>query len=181
MELWDLFYTFIIIGALSFGGGYAMIPVISHQVEAHGWMTNSEFTDIIAVAGMSPGPIGTNCAIFVGYRVEGFTGAVAAAAGMTLPSFLIILAVAAFFVRMNHNRFVQAAFYGLRPVVTGLILYGAVRFAISNNLIGGGSADSAVWASFAIFAVSLIALIRYRVHPFRLIVLAGLVGMAFYG
>lgn len=180
MELWEIFRTFFVIGLLSFGGGYAMIPVISHQVEAHAWMTNPEFTDIIAVAGMSPGPIGTNGAIFVGYRAEGIAGAVAATIGMTLPSLLIILVIAAFFVKMNHNRYVQAAFYGLRPAVTGLILYGAVRFAMSNGMLGG-SVDMAMAVSFVIFAVSLVALIRFRVHPFRLIVLAGLVGMAVYG
>lgn len=180
MELWALFQTFFIIGLLSFGGGYAMIPVIAHQVETHQWMTNSDFTDIIAVAGMSPGPIGTNSAIFVGYRVEGLLGAVAATAGMTLPSFLIIIAVAAFFAKMNENRYVQAAFYGLRPAVTGLILYGAVRFADSNGMIGSGF-DMQTIVAFVIFAGSLVALLYYKIHPLRLIIVAGLVGMAVYG
>lgn len=180
MELWALFQTFFIIGLLSFGGGYAMIPVIAHQVEAHQWMTNSDFTDIIAVAGMSPGPIGTNSAIFVGYRVEGLAGAIMAAAGMTLPSFLIIIAVAAFFARMNENRYVQSAFYGLRAAVTGLILYGAVRFAESNGMIGSGF-NMQTAAAFVIFAGSLVALLYYKIHPLRLIVVAGLVGIAVYG
>lgn len=176
--LWELFWTFFVIGLLSFGGGYAMIPVIGHQVEVHGWMTNPEFTDIIAVAGMSPGSIGTNSAIFVGYRTEGLAGAVSAALGMTLPSLLIILVVAAFFVRMNDSRYVQAAFYGLRPVVAGLIAYGAIKFALSNGLIG--SAWSDVVVSFGIFAASLAALLWFRIHPLRLIILAGLVGIAIY-
>lgn len=180
MELWALFQTFFMVGLLSFGGGYAMIPVIAHQVEAHKWMTNSEFTDIIAVAGMSPGPIGTNSAIFVGYRVEGLPGAIAAAAGMTLPSFLIIIAVAAFFTKMNQNRYVQAAFYGLRAAVTGLILYGAVRFASANGMLGT-TFNLQMAAALLIFAGSLVALLHYRVHPLQLIVVAGLVGMAVYG
>ncbi|WP_438444649.1 chromate transporter [Gorillibacterium sp. sgz5001074] len=179
MVLWELFQTFWMIGLVSFGGGYAMIPVIQHHVERNSWMTNTEFTDMIAVAGMSPGPIGTNSAIFVGYRVAGFPGALASAAGMTLPSLLVILVVAAFFMKMHHYRHVQAAFYGLRPVVAGLILYGAVRFAT------GGSyslpMQAAALIPLGIFAVSLTALIRYRVHPVRLILLAGLVGMAIYG
>lgn len=178
--LLQLFWTFFTIGLLSFGGGYAMIPVIGHQVEAHGWMTNQEFIDIIAVAGMSPGSIGTNSAIFVGYRVEGVAGAISAAAGMTLPSLLIILALAAFFIKNGHSRFVQAAFYGLRPVVAGLIVYGAVRFAVSNGVLGRGL-DWAGAVSCVIFAGSLAALLWFRVHPLRLIVLAGLVGMAIYG
>lgn len=180
MALWALFQTFFMIGLLSFGGGYAMIPVIAHQVEAHKWMTNSDFTDIIAVAGMSPGPIGTNSAIFVGYRVEGLAGAVAATAGMTLPSFLIIIAVAAFFAKMNESRYVQAAFYGLRAAVTGLILYGAVRFADSNGMIGSVFNMQTVVA-LVIFAGSLVALLYYKIHPLRLIIVAGLVGMAVYG
>lgn len=179
MELWELFQTFFVIGLLSFGGGYAMIPVISHQVEAHGWMTNQDFTDIIAIAGMSPGPIGTNSAIFVGYRVEGIWGALAATAGVTLPSLIIILIVAAFFMKMHEHRVVQAVFYGLRPVVAGLIFYGAVRFAASNGM-GWGPVNSSLVISLGIFLAALVALWRYKVHPFRLIVLAGLVGIAIY-
>jgi chromate transporter len=180
MVWWELFRTFWSIGLVSFGGGYAMIPMIQHQVEQHYWMTNAEFTDMIAVAGMSPGPIGTNSAIFVGYRVGGLPGALSAAAGMTLPSLLIILIVAAFFMKMHHHRLVQSAFYGLRPVVAGLILYGAYRFAT-----GGGMTlmplHVKTWIPLIVFAASLTALIRYRIHPVRLIVLAGLVGMAVYG
>lgn len=179
MVLWELFISFLMIGILSFGGGYAMIPVIGHQVELHKWMTNQEFADIIGVAGMSPGPIATNSAIFVGYRVSGLAGAVTAAFGVTLPSFLLILAVAAFFAKMHHNRYVKAAFYGLRPVVAGLILYGAVKFAASSGMFGA-PVQSSVFISLAIFAVALVALLRYRIHPFRLILLAGLVGMAVY-
>lgn len=180
MLLWELFQTFLVIGFVSFGGGYAMIPVIGHQVEAHQWMTVSEYADIIAVAGMSPGPTATNSAIFVGYRVDGLAGAVAAAAGMTLPSLLIILVVAAFFYKMHRNRYVKAAFYGLRPVVAGLILYGAVRFAASIGMLTG----SLTWqagAPFLFFAASLIALTKFKMHPFYVIVLSGLAGAAIYG
>lgn len=179
MLLWELFHTFFVIGLLSFGGGYAMIPVIQHQVELHHWMTAADFADMIAVAGMSPGPIGTNSAIFVGYRVGGWAGAVTAAAGMTLPSFILIVAVAAFFVKMHHNRYVKAAFYGLRPVVTGLILYGAVRFAAANGMLKL-PVHVSVLIPIVIFAISLIALMRFRMHPVRLLVLAGLVGIAIY-
>jgi chromate transporter len=180
MVLWELFITFVVIGTLSFGGGYAMIPVIGHQVERHSWMTDQEFTDIIGVAGMSPGPIATNSAIFVGYRVDGVMGAITAAFGVTLPSFVLILVVAAFFARMHENRYVNAAFYGLRPVVTGLILYGAIKFAGNSGMLGAPFHGSAL-VSLAIFGLSMAALLRFRMHPFRLILIAGLVGMALFG
>ncbi len=99
---------------------------------------------------------------------------------MTLPSFLIIIAVAAFFAKMNESRYVQAAFYGLRAAVTGLILYGAVRFADSNGMIGSVF-DMQMAVALVIFVGSLIALLYYKIHPLRLIIVAGLVGMAVYG
>jgi len=105
MILVELFKTFFIIGFISFGGGYAMIPVIETEVTAHNWMTTQEFTDIIAIAGMSPGPIATNSAIFVGYQIAGFPGAVVSALGMVLPSLMIILIVAAFFLQNEQKSY----------------------------------------------------------------------------
>lgn len=180
MLLWELFRTFLVIGFFSFGGGYAMIPVIGHQVEAHAWMPVSEYADIIAVAGMSPGPIATNSAIFVGYRVDGLAGAIAAAVGMTLPSLVIILAAAAFFYKMHRNRWVKAAFYGLRPVVAGLILYGAIRLAAGNGMLSGRF-NWTIGMSFLFFGLALLALTKYKMHPFHVIVLSGLAGAAIYG
>lgn len=91
MILFELFWMFLLIGFVSFGGGYAMIPIIEIEVIKKGWMTTQEFTDVIAVAGMSPGPIATNSAIFVGYQVEGITGAIAAGLGMVIPSLLLVI------------------------------------------------------------------------------------------
>ena len=139
MELLALFWTFLLIGAVSFGGGYAMIPVIEAEVSKHGWMTTQEFTDVIAVAGMSPGPIATNSAIFVGYHTASLPGAVAATIGMVLPSLAIILIIASFFFKFHQLPIVQSAFYGLRPIITGLIIYSAIHFALSNQLIGDWS------------------------------------------
>lgn len=179
MVLWDLFITFFTIGFVSFGGGYAMIPVIERQVTDHGWMSTQEFTDVIAVAGMSPGPIGTNSAVFVGYSTAGFWGAVFSAAGMILPSLILVVLIATYFYRINQNTIVQSAFYGLRPIVTGLIIYGAIRFANSNGLIGELSSKTVITA--CIFAASLFALTYMRLHPFYVIVLSGLVGTAIFG
>lgn len=179
MLLWELFITFLMIGLISFGGGYAMIPVIEMEVTKHGWMTTQEFTDVIAVAGMSPGPIATNSAIFVGYSTAGLGGAVVSALGMVLPSLTIILIIATFFHKFSDNKLLKCAFYGLRPIVTGLIIYAAIKFAISNDLISMKITWHMV-SLFFIFVLSLLALIRLKWHPVFIIIFSGLVGVAFY-
>lgn len=177
--LWDLFLTFLRIGFVSFGGGYAMMPVIDYEVTKHGWMTTKEFTEIIAIAGMSPGPIATNSAIIVGYKTAGLPGALISTLGMTLPTLLIILLVSSIFFRYHETKLVKSAFYGLRPIIAGLIVYAAVRFALSNHVIGGFSWHTL--SLMAIFGLSLVALIRYRVHPIMVIMLSGVVGIGLWG
>ncbi|MFD2129756.1 chromate transporter [Pseudogracilibacillus auburnensis] len=178
MLLWEIFRTFVIIGTVSFGGGYAMIPVIEQEVTAHGWMTTSEFTDIIAIAGMSPGPIATNSAIFVGFKTAGIGGAIVAALGMILPSLTIILFISFFFTKANKHKIVQSAFYGLRPVIVGLIIYAAIKFGISNELFHSFSFQTL--ASLCIFLGALLALIKYKIHPAIVIVFSGIIGAVLY-
>lgn len=184
MILWKLFTTFLVIGAVSFGGGYSMIPVIEREVVwNHGWMSLPAFTDVIAVSGMSPGPIATNSAIFVGYRMAGVPGAIISTLGMVLPSLIMIVVVAAFFYKMKDSQFVKKGFYGLRPIITGLIFYAAIKFAIGNGVIPV-NADGVNWETFGfivIFGGSLLALIRYKVHPVTVIIVAGLTGAALFG
>ncbi|WP_138419898.1 chromate transporter [Aquibacillus sediminis] len=179
MVLVELFWTFLMIGFVSFGGGYAMIPVIEREVSAHGWMTTQEFTDVIAIAGMSPGPIATNSAIFVGYKTAALPGAIVSALGMVIPSLLIILMIATFFFKFNENRIVKSAFYGLRPIITGLIIYAALRFAITNNVLGGTISWQMI-SLLAIFSISLFSLIKLRMHPIFVIMLAGICGVLLY-
>jgi chromate transporter len=178
MMLLELFLTFMMIGLVSFGGGYAMIPLIEYEVTNRGWLTIQEFTDVIAIAGMSPGPIATNSAIFVGYKTAGLVGAVVSTMGMVIPSLVIIIVIATFFYKMHHNKYVTSAFYGLKPIITGLILYSAIRFAYSNGVIGEWSWQTA--ANFAIFAISLFAMLRLQTHPLTVIMLSGLVGVVLY-
>lgn len=174
----ELFWTFLMIGFISFGGGYAMIPVIELEVSKHGWMTTQEFTDVIAIAGMSPGPIATNSAIFVGYKTAGLPGAIFSTLGMVLPSLIIILIIASFFYRLSDHKLVKSAFYGLRPVITGLIIYAAITFAISNNIIG-----ELTWQTLSliiIFVLSLFALIRLKLHPISVILMSGIIGIIIF-
>ena len=178
MLLWNLFSTFFLIGLVSFGGGYAMIPIIEIEVYNHDWLSPQEFSDIIALAGMSPGSIATNSAIFIGFKTAGILGAIVAALGITLPSLFIILIVASFFYKVSQNKIINSAFYGLRPIITGLIIYAAIRLAIYNQLFGAIS-----WYTLSlilIFLLALFALVRLRMHPFFVIILSGLIGIAFY-
>jgi chromate transporter len=178
--LLQLFITSFMIGLVSFGGGYAMIPLIEAEVVSRrGWLSIREFTDVIAVAGMSPGPIATNSAIFVGYKTAGIMGAIVAALGMILPSLMIILLVSAMIYKVNQSRPLKSAFYSLRAVVTGLIIYAAILFAVKNGLVGSLSWHSL--SLLAIFALSLFALIRLKMHPFWVIVCSGAAGAVLFG
>jgi len=177
--LFDLFWTFLVTGLVSFGGGYAMIPVIERQVvQDHGWMTAQAFSDVVALAGMSPGPIATNCAIFVGYQLAGWAGAIFTTAGMVFPSFLLVIIAAVFFYKARVNRWVESAFYGLRPIITGLILYGAISFSLSNGVIGPISMHTVF--STMIFICSLMAMMFLRMHPLHVILLSGLTSIAIF-
>lgn len=179
MVLWQLFSTFLMIGFVSFGGGYAMIPVIHTEVVQHGWMTTQQFTDAIAIAGMSPGPIAANSAILVGYSTAGLAGAIISTLGVLFPAILIVVIVAKFFTRLNHYPIVQWMFYGLRPIVASLIIYAAISFTISNKLISLESVQQTL-SFILIFGLSLFALIKLRWHPIFVILLSGLVGVAIY-
>ncbi len=179
----QLFLTFLLIGAVSFGGGYSMIPVIEREVvHRHAWMTLPEFTDAVAVAGMSPGPIATNSAIFVGYRMAGVPGALAATVGTVLPSLIAVLIAATFFRKVKNSDLIHKGFYGLRPIITGLIFYAALTFAIGNGVIptSFGSIGWETLATLAIFLVSLVALTKYKTHPIVVILLSGLAGAALF-
>lgn len=179
MVLWELFSTFIIIGFVSFGGGYAMIPVIETEVSQHGWMTTQQFSDVIAIAGMSPGPIAMNSAVLVGYSTAGVIGAIISALGILLPAIILVIVVGTFFIKLHHHQIVQSIFYGLRPIVTSLVVYAAINFALSNNLINPAISWKTV-SLLLIFVLSLIALLKLRWNPAYVIILSGLVGVVLY-
>ena len=122
-ELFEIFWSFLKIGAFTFGGGYAMIPLIQHEViNNRSWLSKEEFIELLTIAQAAPGPIALNTAVFVGYKHRGYWGAVSAVLGVVVPSFTIILFVAIFFASMRDNRWVDAAFKGMRPAVVALIV-----------------------------------------------------------
>ena len=121
--LFELFGSFLKIGAFTFGGGYAMIPLIEREViDRRRWIERQEFLDLLTIAQSAPGPISLNTSVFVGYKLRGYAGAIASILGVVLPSYTIILAVALFFAGIRENPAVDAAFKGMRPAVVALII-----------------------------------------------------------
>ncbi len=188
MIYWELFLTFLKIGAVSFGGGYGMISLIREEMLLHGWMTEAEFLNFVAVAESTPGPIAVNIATFSGASQAGFAGAVIATAGVVLPSFLIILSITALLRSFLKYAGVQAALGGIRPTVIGLILATAINMIFGNVL--GLSPAMASFApdgkAIAIFIAVAAAAFGYkkwrgqRPSPILLILFSGLLGIALY-
>lgn len=176
--LWQLFLTFLKMGAISFGGGYAVMPMIEGEVLAHGWMNHEQFAQAVSLAGMSPGPIATNTATLIGYQTAGIAGAAAATAGIVLPSLFIIIIVVAFCIRFYDRKWVKSSFYGLRAIVTGLIAYAALHFGFLSH-----KETLLTWTTVAtllICAGSLYGIIRYKLHPVVVIAAAGIAGILFF-
>ncbi len=177
----QLFISFFKIGLFSFGGGYAMIPLISKEIAGHGWLTSSEFVEIIGIAEMTPGPIAVNSATFVGARAAGILGSVVATIGVAMPSLLIILLVSGFFFRNRSNPLTKLLFYGIRPVIGGLIISAAFFVAKTAHFHEGiVSMDSINYGAIAISAFILVLSLRSKIHPILLIALAGLIGLLIY-
>lgn len=134
MILLELFITFFYIGATTFGGGYAMIPLVREQVLLHGWLTEAEFINMIAVAEATPGPVAINMATFIGSNEAGILGSALATLGVVLPSFLVILLIVSVIKNFLKYKAVDAFLGGVRPVVVGLITGTAITMLFSNLL-----------------------------------------------
>lgn len=139
MIYFQLFYTFFLIGLMTFGGGYAMIPMIQDTVVGNGWMSLTELTDFIAISEATPGPFAVNIATFVGNKVGGVLGSVCTTLGVVLPSFIIILIVAFILSKFLKSKYVRGALNGVRPVVLALILFTAFSFLFRTVLYGGNA------------------------------------------
>ena len=168
MLLFRLFITFFKIGLFSFGGGFAMIPLIQREViEKNRWIEEKDFLDMLVLAQSTPGPIAVNTAVFVGYKTAGTLGAIMAALGTVLPSFIVILLLALFFVEVRENRYVDAAFRAMRPAVVALIV------APLMGLVKGMK-----WYLMAVAAAVAVAVWYFGVSPIYFIVAGVLVGIS---
>ena len=183
-----LFLTFLMIGATSFGGGYGMISVMREQVDANGWLTESELLNVIAVSESTPGPIAVNLATFIGSRQAGFPGALCATLGVILPSFLIILLIAALIRGFLKYKGVQAFLGGVRPCVVALILATALTMAL-HTLFGITTVKETAAVDFRklIILVTLVLaavlakkLLRKQPSPVLMILISAALGMVIY-
>lgn len=171
MIYFELFYTFFYIGLFTFGGGYAMIPLIEQEVKTHEavWGVSPNILgDFIGISESTPGPFALNIATFIGSQAAGPLGAICATLGVVLPSFIIILLVAIIMKRVIKNKYVQGALKGVRPIVVGLIAATAATFFIKMALFQGQAINSMQpvfdTRSFAIFAIVGGFTIIYKKH-----------------
>lgn len=174
MIYWQLFWVYVKIGIFGFGGGYAMLSLIQQEVvDRYGWISLQEFTDIVAISQMTPGPIGINSATYIGYSATGSVwGSVVATFAVCFPSFLLVLLISYFFARFKNNRYVTAAFLGLRPASIGLIAAAALMLMNKENFID--------YKSFLIFAAAFILTYKFKLHPILMIFIAGIAGAILY-
>ena len=185
-----LFWTFFKIGLFGFGGGYGMLSLIQNEVvENHQWITNSEFTDIVAVSQMTPGPIGINSATYVGYkaienagmtRMESVCGSLLASFSVMLPSFILMLLISAFFMHYKDHKSVQTVLKWLRPVVVGMLTAAVLLLLNEENLGTFNKANLQLYVSIGLFALAFVATYFWKIGPIKVILLAGLFGGLFY-
>lgn len=174
MIYWQLLLVYLKIGLVGFGGGYAMLSLIQEEVvENYGWLTLQEFTDIVAISQMTPGPIGINSATYIGYTVTGSAwGSIVATVAVMIPSFVIVLLIGLSFARVKDNRHFNAIFTGIRPAAVGLIGAAALMLTNSQNFID--------YRSVIIFLITLICVLKKWLHPVLLIIISGVVGYIIY-
>lgn len=178
--LLKLFWVFLKIGLFTFGGGYAMIPLINAEVVGAGWLSEEGLIDFIAVSESSPGPFAVNIATFVGIRTAGILGGVTATMGVALPSFVIILLVARFYEAFKKAKSVQGIMTGLRPCVVGMIAYAGYTVAVTlfSNLGHGMTTVTNIefWFAAVVFVLSLVLVLK-KVPPIAVIVLCAVAGI----
>ena len=171
-KLIKMFLSFFKIGAFTFGGGYAMIPLIEEEVvNKNHWIEKEDFMDLLVISQSLPGALAINCSTFIGYKLGGILGGIIAMLGVTLPSFIIILIIATFFMQFRDNYYVNIAFKGINAAVPMLVLAGVTSLlkGLKKNL-----------QSVIIIVVALVALQVFDIHPVIVIISAALYGIIFF-
>lgn len=165
--LWQMFLTFFRIGAFTFGGGFAMIPIIQEEiVEKRKWINEEDFLDTISIAQSSPGPIAVNISIFIGYRIKGFKGALICTLGAVLPSFFIILLIAMSFSKFKDNKILERVFAGIRPAVVALIFSAVYTLSYRSQFHYKG---------LTLAVIAALVIVVFNINPIYLI-LTGAIG-----
>lgn len=194
--LWQLFSTFFIIGLFNFGGGGAMLSLIQAQVVGeHAWLTEAAFTDIVAISQSTPGPIGINCATYVGYQVlhdAGYSnalavfGSAATTLAIILPSFLVFFVIIKIFYKFHETPMFSAVMGALRPSVAGMIAAASLVLIFSISFGEDGldihilSENFPDWKAWALFSVAFILSYTKKVGPITMLVTAGVIGFFIY-
>ena len=177
----QLFISFLQIGAFSFGGGYAAMPLIQNQVvQIHPWLSQSEFTDLITISQMTPGPIAINSATFVGTRIAGMPGALAATAGCVLPSCILVTLLAKIYLKYRNLSLLQGVLKSLRPAVIAMIAAAGVSILVTafwgeaiTSLTLTQLLPNISIQAVGIFIGSLILLVRFKINPIHVMLLSG--------
>jgi len=164
-----LFIVFARIGLFGFGGGMAMLPMIYQGAEKFGLMSANEFSNLVAISQVTPGPIAVNAATYVGYNCAGYTGAFAATLGVAVPSFVLVVIVSYFIKKFEESTIIKGAFSGIRPVTVGLIASAVV-------FMGSGVFASLQLVPCLIFAGTIVMIGKFKVSPILIMLAAGLIG-----
>ena len=190
----SLLLFFAKMSLFAFGGGYVMIPMALRALEINGWLSATQLTDIVAIATMAPGPVGVNFALGLGYKVAGLPGALASFLGITIPTTILVTVVAIFFFKICKYPTIVAAFYGLRPVITGVIAYAVISLALRNGIIFAtqnylierglniviGGTHLLELKSVLIAGTVFVLLKKTKITPIALIAAAGILGMGIF-
>ncbi len=174
MSLLQLFFVFMKIGIISFGGGYAMIPFLQYEIVSRGWLTEVEIIDMVAMSQITPGPIATNMATFVGYNQGGVIGAITATLGVTLPSFILVIVVTKYIIKRLPENIRVGIFAGLQPMFIGLIFCSCITLA--KDIFIDVPFTKINIISIIITALSLVAILKFKVSSIKLIVASAIIG-----
>lgn len=179
----ELFLVFFQIGAFTFGGGYAMLPLIYERALERNWATSAELIDFIAVSESTPGPFAVNIATYIGIKMGGVFGAICSTLGVVLPSLIIIILIAKFFDKFGEHKLVKGYMSGLKPAVIGLISSAILSIGKTVFFSSGFSVANVATYSFlfslVIFSIALYLTFKKKVHPILLIVISASLGIAF--
>ncbi len=170
-----LFWSFLKIGFTSFGG-LSMVPLISNEMISNGWMSATEVSDIVAIAEMTPGPLGLNCATFAGIRAAGFLGAIAANLGVLMPAFTLCLLAAVFFTKFKNLKMIQNMMVGVRPACLAMVCGVCITLSVTNY------AENSVvnWQSIFIGVLDAVLLIKFKISIPKVILLSAIIGILSY-